>query len=103
LLIPQSDEAIDNERLKAMEETNDGFVLAERDLEQRGPGDFLGTRQSGFSELKMAKLTDIKLIEKARREAIALFEHDPNLEQPEHQMLGEAMQRFWHAEEGDIS
>ena len=60
-----------------MEETNDGFVLAERDLEQRGPGDFLGKRQSGFSELKMAKLTDVKLIEKARREAISLFERDP--------------------------
>jgi ATP-dependent DNA helicase RecG len=103
LLIPQSDEAVDNERLKAMEETNDGFVLAERDLEQRGPGDFLGTRQSGFSELKMARLTDVKLIEKARREAIALFERDPNLEQPEHQMMAEAMQRFWRAEEGDIS
>jgi len=103
LLIPQSDEAVDNERLKAMEETNDGFVLAERDLEQRGPGDFLGTRQSGFSELKMAKLTDVKLIEKARREAISLFERDPNLEQPEHQMMAEAMQRFWRAEEGDIS
>ena len=42
-----------------------GFVLAERDLQQRGPGDFLGTRQSGFAELQMASLTDIKLIEKA--------------------------------------
>jgi ATP-dependent DNA helicase RecG len=103
LLIPSSDEAVDNERLKAMEATNDGFVLAEKDLEQRGPGDFLGTRQSGFSELKMAKLTDVKLIEKARKEAIALYERDPNLEQPEHQLLSEAMQRFWNAEEGDIS
>lgn len=103
LLIPQSDEAVDNERLQAMEATNDGFVLAERDLEQRGPGDFLGKRQSGFSELKMAKLTDVKLIEKARREAIALFERDPQLEQPEHQLIGEAMERFWNAEEGDIS
>jgi ATP-dependent DNA helicase RecG len=103
LLIPSNDEAVENERLKAMEATNDGFVLAEKDLEQRGPGDFLGTRQSGFSELKMAKLTDVMLIEKARREAIALFERDPNLEQPEHQLLGEAMQRFWQAEEGDFS
>jgi ATP-dependent DNA helicase RecG len=103
LLIPQSDEAIDNERLKAMEATNDGFVLAERDLEQRGPGDFLGKRQSGFSELKMAKLTDVKLIEKARREAIALFERDPQLEQPEHHLVNRALERFWSAAEGDIS
>jgi ATP-dependent DNA helicase RecG len=102
LLIPLSNEAVDNERLQAMEETNDGFVLAERDLE-RGPGDFLGKRQSGFSELKMAKLTDVKLIEKARREAISLFERDPVLGQPENQRIKEALERFWQAEEGDIS
>jgi ATP-dependent DNA helicase RecG len=103
LLIPQSNETVDNERLKAMEATNDGFALAERDLEQRGPGDFLGKRQSGFSELKMAKLTDVKLIEKARREAIALFERDPQLDQPEHQLIHEALERFWSAKKGDIS
>ncbi len=103
LLIPQSEETVENERLQAMEATNDGFVLAEKDLEQRGPGDFLGSRQSGFSELKMAKLTDVKLIEKARREAISLFERDPQLALPEHQLIGEAMQRFWSTEEGDIS
>jgi ATP-dependent DNA helicase RecG len=103
LLIPQSDEAVDNERLQAMEASNDGFVLAERDLEQRGPGDFLGTRQSGYSELKMAKLTDVKLIEMARKEAIGMFERDPELSQPEHQLLGEALERFWNPGQGDIS
>ena len=103
LLISQSDEATDNERLQAMEATNDGFVLAERDLEQRGPGDFLGVRQSGFSELKMAKLTDVKLIEKARGEAIKLFERDPQLELPEHQLLNEALERFWNPRKGDLS
>jgi len=103
LLIPQSEEAVENERLQAMEASNDGFVLAERDLEQRGPGDFLGTRQSGFTELKMAKLTDIKLIEKARREAITLFGHDPDLSAPEHQLLSETLERFWNPGQGDIS
>ena len=103
LLIPLSDEAVDNERLRAMEETNDGFILAERDLEQRGPGDFLGMRQSGFSELKMAKLTDVKLIEKARREAVSLFELDPDLENTDHQRIKDALERFWQPEKGDIS
>jgi ATP-dependent DNA helicase RecG len=103
ILIPQSAEAIENERLQAMEETNDGFVLAERDLEHRGAGDFLGTRQSGFSELKLASLTDVKLIEKARRQAQALFERDPDLEQPDHKLLVEAMDRFWLDGRGDIS
>jgi ATP-dependent DNA helicase RecG len=95
MLIPQNDDAVENERLQAMAETNDGFVLAERDLEQRGPGDFLGTRQSGFAELRLAKLTDVKLIEKARRQAQSLFELDPDLTQPEHQPLVEMMERFW--------
>jgi ATP-dependent DNA helicase RecG len=103
LLIPQSSDSLDNERLVAMEETNDGFLLAERDLEQRGPGDFLGKRQSGFTELKMAKLTDIKLIEKARKEAISLFERDPDLDQPENKKINQALQRFWGIQEADIS
>ena len=103
LLIPQNSEAIENERLQAMTETNDGFVLAERDLEQRGAGDFLGTRQSGFSELKLASLTDGKLIENARRQAKALFERDPELTLSEHSLLVDAMNRFWQDKQGDIS
>ena len=67
LLIPTHEDDAENERLQAMAESNDGFVLAERDLQQRGPGEFLGTRQSGYaSGLRMASLTDVKLIEKAR-------------------------------------
>ena len=68
-----------------MAESNDGFVLAEKDLQQRGPGEFLGTRQSGYSSgLRMASITDVKLIEKAREQAQKLFERDPYLNQPEH-------------------
>lgn len=103
LLIPVSDEQRDNERLNAMERTNDGFELAEFDLEQRGPGDFLGTRQSGYGELRTAKLTDVKLIETARRQAHALFESDPSLSAPDHQLLMEAFDRFWSNGKGDIS
>ena len=79
LLIPDKEDAVENERLTVMTETNDGFVLAEHDLQQRGPGEFLGTRQAGFSELKMANLTDVRLIEKARQQAQALFQDDPEL------------------------
>ncbi len=103
LLIPQNDELVENERLAAMAETNDGFILAERDLEQRGAGDFLGTRQSGFAELKMASLTDLILIEKAREQAQALFERDPELAQKANAPLVAAMNRFWQAGRGDIS
>jgi len=103
ILIPDTPDAAENERLQAMTETNDGFVLAERDLEQRGPGSFLGTRQSGFSELQLANLADVHLIEKARRHAQSLFELDPALSLPEHQRLAEMLARFWHSGQGDIS
>jgi len=107
LLIPETQDALENERLATMVETNDGFVLAERDLAQRGPGDFLGTRQSGFLELRLASLTDLKLIEKARRYANEVFRQDPNLNLPEHQLLAASLERFWREDEqpngGDIS
>jgi ATP-dependent DNA helicase RecG len=103
ILIPNSAEAGENERLTAMVETSDGFLLAEKDLKQRGAGDFLGTRQSGFAELKMANLTDIKIIEKARKQAQSIFNHDPELADPENQCLIEAMDRFWRIKGGDIS
>ena len=86
-----------------MTETNDGFVLAEKDLEQRGPGLFLGTRQSGFSELQMANLTDVRLIEKARRHAQAIFAQDPDLSHSENLLLRAAMLRAWGDSQGDIS
>lgn len=103
LLIPESADAVENERLLAMSQTNDGFVLAEKDLEQRGAGDFLGTRQSGFAELQLARLTDVRLIEKVRRYAHELFENDPDLELPPHQLLRAAVDRFWGGGKGDIS
>jgi len=108
LLVPETEDSAENERLSAMVETNDGFVLAERDLEQRGPGDFLGTRQSGYgSELHLASLTDLKLIEKARHFAQAVFQKDPDLQLSEHQALAAALARSWYNDEqptrGDIS
>ncbi len=103
LLIPDNEDAIENERLAVMAETNDGFVLAESDLQQRGPGEFLGTRQAGFSELKMANLTDVRLIEKARQQAQNLFQADPDLAAPEHAGLGQKLEQFWGAGRGDIS
>jgi ATP-dependent DNA helicase RecG len=103
LLIPESEDSGENDRLTAMVETNDGFVLAERDLDQRGPGEFLGTRQSGYSSIHMANLTDIRLIEKARNQATALFSVDPDLARPEVNLLAKTLSRFWGEGKGDIS
>jgi ATP-dependent DNA helicase RecG len=103
ILIPDNDSDASNERLEAMESTTDGFELAELDLKHRGPGDFLGTRQSGFAELRTAQLTDIRLIEKARREAQTFFAEDPELKLEEHSLLAQEMARFWSTRKGEIS
>jgi len=84
------------ERLKAIEELTDGFALAEKDLELRGPGEFFGTRQSGLPDLKMARLSDTKLLEMARREAVILFEKDPGLIATENGLLAREYHRIWH-------
>ena len=69
------------ERLSTLVHTNDGFVIAQKDLEMRGAGDFFGTRQHGLPPMKMANLAgDTRLLEQARQEADALLEKDPELE-----------------------
>ena len=104
ILVPGSAEEVENQRLQAMVETNDGFVLAEKDLALRGPGQFLGTRQSGYTELKLASITDVSLIEEAREQASRLFQHDPELSQEKHQALARAVNQFWTRKpSGDIS
>jgi ATP-dependent DNA helicase RecG len=103
LLIPDTEDSLENERLMVMTETNDGFVLAEKDLEQRGPGDFIGYRQSGFADLRMASITDIRLIEKARGFAQELYDSDPLLAKPENELLLNKLSEFWKVETSDIS
>ncbi|MBV9711953.1 MAG: ATP-dependent DNA helicase RecG, partial [Ktedonobacteraceae bacterium] len=83
------------ERLGIFQETDDGFRLAEADLQLRGPGDFFGVRQSGMPELHMADLSDTALIELTRNLATMLWESDPYLCKPEHSPLRERMHRFW--------
>ncbi len=82
------------ERLRLLEEHNDGFALAEADLRSRGPGDYFGTRQSGMPEFQAADFSDVKLIETARREAQQLLADDPGLAQPEHRELAAAVGRM---------
>jgi ATP-dependent DNA helicase RecG len=90
------------ERLRAVERTNDGFELAEKDLEMRGPGEFLGTRQSGFPEFPMATFTDTRLLHEVREVAARLLEQDPDLGREEHQGLRKQVADFWESS-GDLS
>jgi ATP-dependent DNA helicase RecG len=85
------------ERLQVFEQTSDGFKLSEHDLRLRGPGDFVGVRQSGMPELKVADLNDLNLIEHARSIAEQIWELDPYLRKPEHAPLRERMHLFWQS------
>ncbi len=81
-------------RLRVMEKTRNGFEISEEDLRLRGPGDFLGTKQSGSPTFQLANLSrDTKLLELARDEAHTLYDHDPALEKPEHAGL----KKYFHS------
>lgn len=82
-------------RLKTMASTNDGFKIAEVDLQLRGPGDFLGTRQSGLPDFKVASIVeDQEVLAIAKEEAQRLVDHDPELTNPEHQRLKHAFEPY---------
>ena len=83
-------------RLQAMTESQDGFRIAEVDLQLRGPGEFFGTRQSGLPEFRVADLLrDSAVLEEARQEAFTLIDADPDLLKAEHRPLREALLSRW--------
>jgi ATP-dependent DNA helicase RecG len=83
-------------RLKVMEKTTDGFALAEEDLAIRGPGDLLGTRQSGLPDFRIASIIrDTRILNEAKEDAFQLAARDPLLEKPEHAVLKEALIARW--------
>jgi ATP-dependent DNA helicase RecG len=80
-----------------MEKTTDGFILAEEDLAIRGPGDFLGTRQSGLPDFRIASIIrDARILMDAKEDAFALAAGDPFLQLPEHALLREILLWKWH-------
>ncbi len=83
-------------RLRVMTESTDGFYIAEKDLEIRGPGEFFGTRQSGLPELKVANIIrDNRLLESAREEAFKTVESDPSLSASGHCLLKDSLKKRW--------
>ena len=76
------------QRMKIMTETNDGFKIAEKDLELRGTGEFFGTKQHGLPDFKIANLfEDMKILVEAQKVAIEVIKEDPNLELEKNQLL----------------
>jgi ATP-dependent DNA helicase RecG len=80
------------DRLRAMEDTNDGFEISQKDLELRGPGQFFGLVQSGLPDIAMEHLSNLKLIKFARAEAKNILDVDPQLKK--HPLLKDALKKF---------
>jgi ATP-dependent DNA helicase RecG len=84
------------ERLRVMEKESDGFKIAEADLKLRGPGEFLGTRQSGLVDFRLANLIrDARLLIEARKEALAWLDNDPQLKSKESAGMREILRHRW--------
>jgi ATP-dependent DNA helicase RecG len=103
ILLAEDAQGVAFDRMQIIQETNDGFQLAEEDLKIRGPGEFFGTRQSGMPDLRMAKLSDMATLSLAREQAKALFARDPGLDQPEHAALKQVLALFWSRAETDAN
>ena len=81
-------------RAEIMESTEDGFKISEKDLEIRGPGEFLGRKQSGLPGFKIANLVrDQSILQKSKKAAFELIDKDPELNKPEHQKIMNILQR----------
>jgi ATP-dependent DNA helicase RecG len=104
ILLADDPSVVGCQRLDIIEKIQDGFILAEEDLKLRGPGEFFGTRQSGLPDLRMARLSDVTLLETARNEALKLFEEDPLLSKPDYVLLAKELERVWPKTiKGDLS
>ena len=88
VLYNQSKSELSRERMKILVSTNDGFVISEKDLMLRGPGEFFGTRQHGIPILKIANLyEDMHIMKNSQKACSLILARDPHLQVPEHEDL----------------
>ena len=91
------------QRLQAMVDSQDGFRLAQIDLDLRGPGDFLGKRQSGLPEMELASFADVRDLERARMAAERVLAEDPKLDSAKYVLLKGRVDAFWQTAIADVS
>ncbi len=104
LLLAEDASTSAEQRLDMMVRSSDGFELAEKDLQLRGPGDFVGTRQSGLPEMTaFANGFDTRVLDSARRAAATLLETDPELSAPEHALLRDRLSDYWAQAAPDLA
>ncbi|KNF08754.1 ATP-dependent DNA helicase RecG [Gottschalkia purinilytica] len=99
ILINKSNSRVSKERMSIMEKTNDGFLISEKDLEIRGPGEFFGIRQHGIPELKIARLPgDIKILKMAQEICFEILKEDPKLELEKNKSIRNKISRIFNKE-----
>ncbi|GIN15902.1 ATP-dependent DNA helicase RecG [Shouchella clausii] len=100
ILVAQPKTEVGKERMRIMTETSDGFVLSERDLELRGPGDFFGSKQSGLPDFKLADVVhDYRTLEAARQDADRIFKANVLKTDPEYRLLYDYLKKTGAFEE----
>lgn len=103
ILVSEGKSKVAQERLKTMCSTNDGFVISEKDLSLRGPGDFFGTRQHGLPEMKIANLyKDIAALKEVQQASLVLYKADPYLEREENAPLRKKIEDIFESGEDKI-
>jgi len=104
ILINNSKSEISKERMDIMEETTDGFIISEKDLELRGPGEFFGTRQHGLPELKIANLfKHISVLKTVQKEIEKIVQVDPDLTLNNYPLLKRKLDEKFFSVEEDLS
>ena len=103
LLLSDSPGIAAHERIRILERTMDGFEIAEEDLRIRGAGEYMGTRQSGLNDLKVARLTDLDIMRMARQEAKRLLDADPELEKAENAAIAARFESYRASRPVEIS
>lgn len=104
ILYNEGKSGVSRERMKVMQKTNDGFVISEKDLDLRGPGEFFGTRQHGLPELKIANLyKDIDTLKTSQEAALLLLKKDPHLKSTANLRLKEYLKEKFGDKLKDLS
>lgn len=103
ILVNEGKSKVSKERMEIMEKSNDGFLISEKDLEIRGPGDFFGTKQHGLPDLKIANIfTDIRILKKAQEISLDILNDDPNLKKSIHYKLKEKIIKMFRDKTDEI-
>ncbi|RKD34373.1 ATP-dependent DNA helicase RecG [Thermohalobacter berrensis] len=104
ILINDSNSKVARERMKIMERTNNGFVISEKDLEIRGPGEFFGTRQHGIPDLKIGNIfRDMDMLKQAQKLALKILEEDRHLQSEKYKKIKNKIINLFKDKIKDIS